>query len=324
MLLLDLYDKLRNLEMHLDKAVLKKKLMKEESHNRRIKCTKRLRFFIKYEKFDDSYHLQIDGRVINDFTNSTPLKMSDLLKSVIIKLNQADNAQSKDYKSIFEWSKSNSDFIDCFELNGIENHNSITLVLDFENTLDKYRLSDCLSKILNKETDTQTGVIIDIWKYIRLNRLVIDSETYRVTCDEIFKELLGVDSFEFLDIPKLILPHLLPLDPIFITIPCQNNYTYDFDVPIEIDDFFEFPLMYHNSTIFQLEQKIANLIDNLKRLYHKINILKKFSENPDEFINSWIIEHHFALKKQPFNVDHKAFYDPIVQQTIFEMMQSYK
>merc|ERR1712137_194853 len=126
--LLKLYEKLRNLEIHLDRAILKKRLLNEESHHKRIKCTKRLRVFLKYEKFEDSYHLQIDGRVVNDLTGSTTLKTTDLLKSIVVKLNH--NSEN----TIFEWSKSTNDMIDCFELSGTEKHDSITLVLEFENT----------------------------------------------------------------------------------------------------------------------------------------------------------------------------------------------
>jgi len=52
--------------------------------------------------------------------------------------------------------------------------------------------------------------------------------------------------------------------------------------------------------------------------------LKKFAANPNKFINEWVIQQTPILKKQQLHVDHKTFYDPVVQQTIFEMMQSYK
>lgn len=340
MTLLDLYEKLRLLEMHLDKAVLKKKLLVEESHYKRIKCTKRLRLFVNFELFEDSFLLKIDGRVINDFTNTTELRMSDVLKNVCVKLDFGDKEEDtakrikrsdgcselheKVLRKCYEWSKTKNDVIDCFELNLEDMPEKVTVLLEFENTFDRYKLAAPVRKLFNKETETKTGLLIDLWKYIRLNRLITETSDFIVTCDEKLREIFDCDHFKILDMPRLVSALLLPLDPLIFEIPAQNNYTSNFDVPIDVDDFYEFPVMYSNNVIFQLDQKIAGLFDTLKRANTKCEVLKKFSANPNSFINDWIIRQGHLLKGSKFDANNKTFYDPMIQETIFNMLQSYK
>ncbi|ELQ74460.1 SWI/SNF transcription activation complex subunit [Trachipleistophora hominis] len=340
MTLLDLYEKLRVLEMHLDKAVLKKKLLVEESHYKRIKCAKRLRLFINFERFEDSFLLKLDGRVINDLTNTTELRMSDVLKNVCVKLDFEDKEEDsgkkiksndgsyvqpeKTVREFYEWRKSKNDMLDCFELNLEAKPEKITVLFEFENTFDRYKLISPVRQLFKKETETKTGLLIDIWKYIRLNRLVIEADDFTVVCDEKLKEIFGCDQFKILDMPELVSPLLLPLDPLILEIPVQKNYTSNFDVPIDVDDFYEFPVMYTNNVIFQLDQKIAGLFDILKRNNAKYEVLKKFAANPNSFINDWIIKQGHLLKESKFDVNNKTFYDPMIQETIFNMLQSYK
>lgn len=339
MTLLDLYEKLRVLELHLDKTVLKKKLLIEESHYKRIKCTKRLRIFLSYELFEESFLLRIDGRVINDLTNTTELRMTDVLKSICVKLNfNKEKRQNKKKKTndkeaapsnnavkeIYEWSKCKNDVIDCFELNLEALPETITIFIEFENTFDRYNLAPSLSKLLKKETETKTGLLIDLWKYIRLNRLITDSEEFTITCDEKLKEVFGVDEFKILNLPKLVNSFLLPLNPLILEISAENNYKSNFDVPIDIDDFYEFPVMYSNNAIFQLDQKIAGLFDILKRNNTKYETLKRFAENPTVFVNEWVLKQGHLLKNSKFDANNKTFYDPVIQETIFHMLQSYK
>lgn len=358
--LLDLYEKLQELESHLDKAVLRKKLLIEESHHKRIKCSIRARMTIIFEKFDNSYHLQIDGRVINNFLNNHNIKITDLFKRIVVKLNQHEQDGLDEYKSspltsdtetkilqndkvihsqttnvskpneettgecsIFEWVKNTDDNIDRFELIGTEKHGSITILFELENPMEKYKLSRTLQKLLQKETETKTGVLIDLWKYVRLNRLITDYNGYIVRCDDKLKRLFNIEIFQLIELPDLVDHHLLPLDPLIIEIPNQNNYSRKFDIPMEVDDFFDFPVLYQNNLIPQLDQKIINLFESLKLLRTRIHTLTKFHDNPKKFMNEWLIENGPFLKKQQFNLDHNTFYDPVVQQTIFEMMQCY-
>lgn len=319
--LLDLYEKLRELEISLDKAVLKKKLSNEESHHKRLKISKRIRLFIKYTKYDDSYHLQVDGQVIGDFADHSNFKITDVFKNVVVRLNSDKESNSN---SIFEWNKKISDNFDMLELNGTENHNSIEILFDFENTFDKYKLSSDLQHVLDKETETKTGVLIDLWKYIRLNRLIADYTNYMVKCDEKLQKLFKTDSFQLLELVELIDDHLLPLDPLIVQFDSTKDFTRNFDVPIDLDDFFDFPVLYKSNFIFQLDQKIHNLFESAKAIRNKIKILTEFNENPSKYINDWIIKNGISLRKQHFELNHKTFYDPLVQQTIFEMMQYYK
>ncbi|KRH92405.1 SWI/SNF transcription activation complex subunit [Pseudoloma neurophilia] len=324
--LLSIYEKLRELELHLDKAVLRKKLLIEETHHKRIKCSKNIRIAIKYEKFEKGYHLQIDGRILNNFMNNTNVKFTDIFKNIVVVLNSAQKQKNdSNQQRIFEWNKNDylKDNIDSFELSGTENHDSLTIMFEFENVLEKYKLSNMFQQLIDKQTDTKTGAIIELWKYIRLNKLISDYNGYIVKCDKKLQEMFNMETFQLIELPDLIELHLLPLDPLFIEIPTDKKYIRKFDIPVELDDFFEFPVIYQNNYILQLDQKIMNLFEVLKNIRTKITTLKSFSNDPHHFINEWLLKHGASFRKQQFNMDHHTFYDPVVQQTIFEMMQCY-
>lgn len=289
------YERLKAAEEKLDKAVLRQRLLIEELHCQRIKCTKRLRIFVEPTPIS----LKVSGRVINDYRNFTELRMSDVLKRFYIQVFFGDRTE------IFEWVKGRV-CVDTFELDGLDGMKGAKLIFDFANLRDTFRLSDGLQKLLNKRTESRTNFLIDLWKYVRLNNLV---QRGVVHCNADLKAIFNVDSFrmEELDLSD----HLLPLDSLFVDVDLSKKEV--FDVEMAMDDLVDFPILYSNKKIHMLKRKIEELQEMIKNCKERVDVLSKFSEDPIGYIN-----------RNAVNEDRNFFYDVLVQDLIFKILSTNK
>lgn len=289
------YEKLKEAEEKLDKAVLRQRLLIEELHCQRIKCTKRLRVFVE----PTPVSLKVSGRVINDYRNFAELRMSDVLKRFYIQVLFEDRTE------IFEWAKGRA-CVDSFELDGLDGMQGAKLIFDFANLRDTFRLSDGLQKLLNKRTESRTNFLIDLWKYVRLNNLV---QRGVVHCNAELKAIFKVDTFrlEELDLSD----HLLPLDSLIVDVDLGKKEI--FDVEMEMDDLVDFPVLYSSKKIHMLKRKIEELQEMIKNCKERVDVLSKFAEDPVGYIN-----------RNAVNEDRNFFYDILVQDLVFKILSTNK
>lgn len=289
------YEKLKAAEEKLDKAVLRQRLLIEELHCQRIKCTKRLRVFVE----PTPVSLKVSGRVINDYRNFAELRMSDVLKRFYIQVFFGDR------KEMFEWVKGRT-FVDSFELDGLDGMQGAKLIFDFANLRDTFRLSEGLQKLLNKRTESRTNFLIDLWKYVRLNNLV---QRGIVHCNADLKAIFKVDSFRMdeLDLSE----HLLPLDSLVVDVDLSKREI--FDVEMEMDDLVDFPVLYSSKKIHMLKRKIEELQEMIKNCKERVDVLSKFAADPVGYIN-----------RNAINEDRNFFYDILVQDLVFKILSTSK
>ncbi|KAF7684557.1 SWI/SNF complex component SNF12 like protein [Astathelohania contejeani] len=346
-----IYEELKKIENYVDQAALKKRLMIEESHGQRIKCVKRLRVFINVNIQNNIFYLRVHGKVINDFKNFVEMQTSDLLKRFYVQTNfnkttnitgdeipvtevppcdetmpAANNINGTLIDNFYEWNKSEGypTKVDSFELICPEIPHNLRLFFEFENSRDIYKLTPGLSKLLNKTTDTKTRVIVDLWKYIKIHRLLDGSGI--VKCDETLKEIFGLESFDMEELSMILNAYLVPLDILEIEVPVTDKYSRIFDVRLELDDLVDFPLLYQNKNIGILENKINELQAIIKQIKERKETLRKFSENPDKFMRDWVNKQSKDLKliEERFCGDEGFFCEPLVQETVFQMLQNTK
>lgn len=289
------YERLKAAEEKLDKAVLRQRLLIEELHCQRIKCTKRLRVFVE----PTHVSLKVSGRVINDYRNFAELRMSDVLKRFYIQVFFEDRTE------IFEWAKGRTS-VDSFELDGLDGMKSAKLVFDFANLRDTFRLSDGLQMLLNKRTENRTSFLIDLWKYVRLNNLV---QRGVVHCDADLKAIFKVDTFKMEELE--LGDHLLPLDSLVVDVDLGKKEI--FDVEMEMDDLVDFPILYSSKRIHLLKRKIEELQEMIKNCRERVDVLSKFAADPVDYINRNVV-----------NEDRNFFYDILVQDLVFKILSASK
>ncbi|EPR79849.1 SWIB-domain-containing protein [Spraguea lophii 42_110] len=395
-----LFKRLRQAELLIDKKSLRKKLSAEEQNYNRIKTVKRLRLYFNMEKIENkdegvapSFKLNINGKIVNDYSTEPSLKMTQFINSLIISPENGEfkNNNNKYYigeniigiteeenntplesenvkrrkvaketeekifleeiHKIFEWNKQKNILTgNHFEFDTFEfkiNNTTNTLLkcyFEFENTQDLHKLSPKLSYLLKRKVGTKTDIIIDIWKYIKTTKLPIQQieNDKRVTCDTLLNSIFNIDSFTYKQIPILINDHLLPLDNLIIELPL-DNYERTIDIILEIDDLYEFPIIYKSNDLQLLENKINEINDAIIRTEEKIDNLNKFIINPIEFINGWVlnnskdlingyvedneVEENTTGSIKAYNnqlLDCEYFKNPVVQEAIYYLLQSYK
>lgn len=332
-----LYDKLKAIEEEVDELCLKKKLGIEAEYLKRIKCKKAVRCYVSVFLANGVF-LRLDSRVINDYRSGAEMKFSDVVKRFCVVFDsdlvstsdaycsppktQGDSVSSEaelqsnagvDPVDFFEWTKSDGG-TEAFEVRSEKKPKNIKLVFDLENPREIFRLSPALRDLFMKCTDTKPGVLTCLWRYVNRNGLAsTDSDV--VVCDSTLREIFGVDSFTFAELPDIVVPHLCPLEYLVVDIPSIDGYTEIFDIPFEWDDLYQHPSIY-SPKIYGLERKIESLEHLLLRCKEREGTLRGFHEDPQGFINRWLcIDSGEPCHRTPF------FCDVNVQKNVFELLR---
>lgn len=218
----------------------------------------------------------------------------------------------------------------------------LKIALMIKEVTPKLKLSDQLSYFVGKKEATQQEVIYLIWQYVvykdlfnadsfsnvpavsglsgtGLDDMEGGEDSLRIiNCDAILTELLGVSSFKFNDLYKLLQHHFKPRDPIIVDyeIDTKRSSTLGdliIDIPVELP--------------FSVSQAQKELIDNTKETYEKLssadakiqelnsaislgivslqnsnareNFYRELSDDPVEFMKNWLktqLETFKALK----------------------------
>lgn len=129
----------------------------------------------------------------------------------------------------------------AFQRKADENMN-ITICLTRDEQPERFKLSPALANTLDLTEADRAEVVMGLWDYVKAMGLQEEDERRTIRCDENLRELFGVDTISFPQIPERILPHLLPLDPIRLpfTIRLDKDFhenpeptIYDVDVTVE-------------------------------------------------------------------------------------------
>lgn len=289
------HEKLGTVEEKLDRAVLRQRLLIEEMHCQRIKCTKRLRVFL--EPGEGS--LRISGRVINDYKNFAEMKMSDVLRRFYVEISYEDR------REILEWTKGRGS-VDAFEVGDIEKATGVRIAFDFCNLRDTFRLSTGLQRLLNKRTENRSNLLIDLWKYARLNNLMRGGVVH---CNEDLRAIFGTETLRLdeLDLSR----HLLPLDTLVLDVDLGRRET--FDVEMDVDDLVDFPVLYSSKKVHALKRKAEELREMVKSCRERVDVLGQFIPDPAGYIDRNIV-----CEGRNF------FYDILVQDLVFKLLSASK
>lgn len=222
---------------------------------------------------------------------------------------------SNESQSIYEW-HNNGDRTDAFELVCNKIPRSIKILIEFDNSKDLVRLSDSLQKIIQADTITRTNAIIGFWKYLRTNKL-IGKDGYILRDDKI-KEVFAND-VHIDEIVAELNKHFLPLEILAFRIPV-TDYERIFDVKVERDDLTDFPVLYKNKNINMLEKKILSVLEGIERSKDRLDVLKRFADDPEIFMRR-----HIAVESKDLDFigisDKGIFADPKILESIYEIVK---
>jgi SWI/SNF-related matrix-associated actin-dependent regulator of chromatin subfamily D len=181
------------------------------------------------------------------------------------------------------------------------------MLLDYQPP--QFKLEPRLAKLLSIHTATRPVIIQALWQYIKLHKLQDNQEREYINLDKYLQQIFECDRIRFSDIPNKLHMHCMPPDPIVInhTISIELNEpkrTCIYDIDVEIDDtlrdqmktFMSASQTQSLAEVAQLDAKIHELIEMLNQLRINHEFFMSFSEDPQEFINKWLISQSNDLK----------------------------
>lgn len=287
--------------------------------------------------------LKLEGKIVEAFllpdtlglssASSLPLtdsskynkNFSTFFKSILVEFDP--KAYGSDLRSL-EWVRSlksveNDGFIIRRPVVTVDNFD-VSFIFSLNCNPPQFKLSETLSPLLGGGSQTKAHTISLLWRYITANNLL---DTYRpelIHCNDVLKNAFGVEQFILGDIPSLLLPHLLPLNPQSFTLRVENplakvstspgiyaSNSQTFDLIAEVSDFFKdlsqpFVVEYDNKTISMdvnelqtLDQRAKKITDEIIQTKSRIRDYRRFIHNPSAFISHWLNAQCKKVSSQP-------------------------
>ncbi|BFZ54991.1 SWI/SNF and RSC complex subunit Ssr3 [Savitreella phatthalungensis] len=183
----------------------------------------------------------------------------------------------------------------------------VTITITLEQSPERYRLSPKLAQILDTPEDTRAQVIMNLWHYVRANKLLDSDEKRLVINDAPLREIFGQDRTFFPTVPELITRHLSPVEPITLkyTIKTSADRTVApeyYDVEVDVDDGSRLAVRQTLQKLAQasgntaggasaraseIDRELADLMPILDTALTKRHFLHSLATDPVTFLNDW-------------------------------------
>ena len=316
-------------ERKLDFTITRKRLDIQEAMKRPMKQKRKLRIFITntfksamngaMENGGEpanpsevpSWELRVEGKLLDDQNASKPeqkgkRKFSSFFKSLVIELDKdlygPDN-------HLVEWHRlPGTQETDGFQVKRPGDKNvkcTILLLLDYSPL--QFKLDSRLARLLGIHTQTRPMIINALWQYIKTHKLQDAHEREYINCDGYLKQIFECDRMRFGEIPGRLNPLLSTPDPIvinhLITVESGNEQKKTcYDIDVEVDDQLKqqmsaFVLSAANQQDIQnLDNKIHETVDMINELKTNREFLLSFANDPQKFIQKWLISQMRDLK----------------------------
>ncbi|KAM0678423.1 hypothetical protein BDAP_001139 [Binucleata daphniae] len=219
---------------------------------------------------------------------------------------------------IFEWQNENNK-IDSYELLLDKIPKTIKIVIEFDNTKNLVKLSEPLQKLLNIHTTTRTNAIIEVWKYLRINKLIDNHNA--VKCNGLLKDIFDCDTLDINNLTTALSLHFQPLDLLSFNVPVKS-YERIFDVILERDDLTDAPILYKDKNINYLDRKIQNVIDYIENTEERKEALIQYVNDPIMYINKFFILDKCSIDFLMGNDNDGVFYDPVVAEELYNILKN--
>lgn len=335
-----LYTKLLELEKKID-LILKRRQFSLQDQIKQLKESRLLKLCV-HHTFEEirqndnetispvtstHFSLRIEGKIIDDLS----AKFSQFFKKITIKLDENEFPENH----TIEWVKNNNvEPVPGFEIKRKYTKDTNVKILLYLDEPDLFTVSDGLSNLLQIKSDskvTNSEVILKFWNYIQINKLNDPERRSCIVCNENLAKVFGVQKIEYCDIPKLIQPHLTPVDPILIehTIS-KDNIEQWFEIPVESEIYqSSLPnLDTSDQAINDLNSKIMENIKKVNEKKRKRDLLLKFANQPltfvDDFIDSQQKDHkmieHFQNKEFDPERQTEVFLQPLIIDSVKNFM----
>jgi SWI/SNF-related matrix-associated actin-dependent regulator of chromatin subfamily D len=141
-----------------------------------------------FEESIPSWTLRIQGKMI-DPPNAKkipghPPKFSNFIKKIIIELKRDEEIYPEG--NTIEWEKRPGDpETDGFEVKRQgDSDTQVKILVYLDRHPEKFKLSPALGHLLDIQMDTMSNVLLAIWQYVKVNKLLDPEDPRCIKCDE--------------------------------------------------------------------------------------------------------------------------------------------
>lgn len=299
-----LFFTLQNLEREIDSKVVQKQLQIADASFKTSKVKRTLKLFVSNTVEDiqqveggepvPSWALRIEGKLetYGRHGRLANRKLSHYFQSVCVEFEQNQND-----KQFVEWRNSPScPESDGFEVRrvGVPFSKHFTIVLTLSNQPERLKLSPDMAAVLQIQAGTRPEIVMAIWQYIKLHNLQESDEKKQVLNDKALANLFGCPKMTFSEIPNVIQPHLLPIDPITIEYDIDMEHggllVHDIEVDLEDPSKTRPPVSLSIAALQRelglLDQRISECVMAMKTAQASTKILDSFCQDPVGCVNS--------------------------------------
>ncbi|CRG93693.1 SWI/SNF-related matrix-associated actin-dependent, putative [Plasmodium gallinaceum] len=218
-----------------DDSCDKEKLFSKKSYNERNSDDLEKKCIAAKEMDSENSYSEIDDMSENnehiDYYNTNVMKFTSFFSTIMV---------IRDKETII-YDKKNKSYYDCDKLTftriiNEKKNETIKIFLFLDQKVPFFELSPQLKKFMKSSEETLPEIIRCIYEY-SLEKDLIDSCNMKT--DEVLREILEVDEYEFSELPKLLKKHISIQKPIVLehTIDLENTEESESIYDIVIDTF---------------------------------------------------------------------------------------
>ncbi|KIV79059.1 hypothetical protein PV11_06647 [Exophiala sideris] len=190
-----------------------------------------------------------------------------------------------------------------FQRKADENTN-ITICLTRDEQPERFRLSRALADTLDMEEADRAEVVMGLWEYIKLMGLQEDGERRSIRCDDNLRQIFGLETIFFPQVPERIIAHLHPLPPIKLAYTIRVDQEFHknpeptvYDVQVQVEDPLRALILKMTSSpenqaimrqIQKIDEELAVLIQKMYHIKAKHTFFSSMAKDPIGFIDKWL------------------------------------
>ncbi|KAI6646407.1 SWI/SNF-related matrix-associated actin-dependent regulator of chromatin subfamily D member 1-like isoform X14 [Oopsacas minuta] len=315
------YHQLLMLEKRLDSILQRVKIQFEHSvkDKNSFRLPRKLRIFISHSYIEPEtptdplqWVLKLEGRLLNPNSTETedplpPARFSAFFSSVIFEL---DSELYGSDSHLLDWQhKDTQDEKDGILVKRMCDERPVKCDMLLQVLYDppRYQLEPRLAGLLGTQIQSQQGVLLALWSYIKSQRLQDAHNKEIINLDTHLRAVFSCDTLKFSQLRDALQPHLTAPDPIVVHYMISREgldkqfSVYDIDVELEDPSYSKIQQFIQNinqprQEILNINQLIDDQIENITNLRQRREFFMAYSQQPQRFFAEWMSSQTRDLK----------------------------
>ena len=299
------------LEKRLDSILQRMKIQFEHSvkDKNSFRLPRKLRMYISHSYIEPAnandtlqWELKLEGRLLNSSETENlqpPARFTAFFSSVMFEL---DSELYGSDAHLLDWQRRDSqDDKDGFLVRRMCDERPVKCDILLQVLYDppRYELESKLAGLLGAQIQSQQGVLLALWTYIKSQKLQDPHNKEIINLDTHLRAVFKCDTLKFSQLRDALQPHLSAPEPIVIHYMISREgldkqfSVYDIDVELEDPSYSKIQQFIQNVSqpqqeIMNINQLIDDQIETISNLRQNREFFMAYSQQPQRFLNDWM------------------------------------